>query len=154
MIMRRGSANSKVVLFVTVAVLVLAGIFYWLAQDPDIVFARRVFTGLVNGEESAQSLIDWPNFKAVGQDIGTTYSRLVEGKPREVYRKAFILNFSLVFKSSGGRLDPSLLWSVRERTTDSATVSLKTPSGRFLLFGISQKGKIRKLVNLKWEEEK
>ncbi|MCX5704004.1 MAG: hypothetical protein NT066_05915 [Candidatus Omnitrophica bacterium] len=135
------------------AILVIAGsLFLGITRDPDIRFARRVFTGLVNGNQVTQSAIDWPRFSAVGSDVGADYAKFITESQRAYFRQAFIINFSLSFKNAGGDLKLFTNWRIYAKDNTKAIVAVSTVGNKTLLFTIAKKYDKRKLVSIQWKE--
>jgi len=140
---------------VVVLIVVMAAVFL-LVREPDVSFARGVFSGLIKGDESVKEAIDWPSFKAVGNDLGAIYSKLPSDKERGLYKQAFILNFALGFKSSGGKFSSFTNWRIIQRNKQGVIVvaDIGASGERTVLFAISKKYRNRKLVAIEWEEKK
>jgi len=138
---------------VVAVILVIMGVmFFRVSQDPDVYFARQVFSGLVNGRQSVERDIDWPHFLAVGGDVGTDYASFPTDSQKAYFRKSFIINFALSFKSSGGELKSFTNWAVFSRDNNKAVVSAFTLGNKTILFTIAKKAGKRKLVAIQWKE--
>lgn len=140
---------------VVVLIVVMAAVFL-LVREPDISFARGVFSGLIKGDESVKEAIEWPSFKAMGNDLGAVYVKLPSDKEKEFYKQAFILNFALGFKSSGGKFSSFTHWRIIQRDKQGAIVAadIGASGERTALFAVSKKHRNKKLVAIEWEEKR
>jgi len=140
---------------VVVLLVVMAAVFL-LVREPDVSFARGVFSGLIKGDESVKEAVDWLSFKAVGSDLGAVYAKLPSDKEKEFYKKAFILNFALGFKNGGGKFSSFTNWRIIQRDKQGVIVAADMGASRerTVLFAISKKYRNKKLVAIGWEEKK
>jgi hypothetical protein len=147
--------NRKITLLLAVTgMIVLVVGFFWLTREPDIAFARRVFSGLINGDQAVKEMIDWASFQAMGVDVGNNYAGLPDARQKELYSRAFIANFSVAFSSYGVKFSSFTNWRVSKRGKMSATVAVNGSTNKALLFTVSNKYGKRKLVSLQSETER
>lgn len=121
-------------------------------MDNDVQLARRIFQGLASGNQGVQDLIDWEVLKAIGVDVGKTYSQIKFEKDRADYKTAFFYNFSFSFKSAGGRTSQFFNWREKSRDADNTMVAADTAGqSKVILFTITHKLRVRKLTAINWE---
>jgi len=119
----------------------------------DVQVARKIFNGLCKGEKNVERYIDWENLKAVGVDVGKTYSSILSEKERSDYRNAFLYNFAYAFRASGGRIENFFNWRIHERQPDKnkTIVAADVRSGRVILFTLISKNGKRNLAEINWQ---
>ena len=149
------STNEYVGIAVIIVVLSLGLFFYLNIKNQDINFSRRAFAGLINGRQAVQEMIDWANFKAVGADAGKTYSALPDDKERADYQKAFIEQFSLGFRQTGGRFKSFINWRIYDKKGEDIIVAAdhKDKDNQTILFTVSGYGR-KKLEAIQWEQRR
>jgi hypothetical protein len=118
----------------------------------DVQLTRHIFNGMCSGRQGVQNLIAWESFKAMGVDVGKAYSNIVAEKERADYRKVFFFNVSYAFRATGGSVSKFTNWRVQKREGDNTIVAADSPSGKPLLFTLSNKGGKRKLIAINWGE--
>ena len=126
-------------------VLALAGMLAWSTFGQDVRFCKRVFAGLVTGDQSVRKMIDWSHFIALDTDVGAVYAQLPKSE-QLLYQQAFVRNFSLGFAAS--KADPSAFtnWRVQE----NGTVAVDYPAkNKVVIFKLSENGK--QVVGLVWK---
>ena len=121
-------------------------------METDVQLARRIFNGLCSGKQGVQNLIDWQTLKAMGVDVGQSYSNIVSEKERSDYRKVFFYNLSYAFRAAGGNVSKFSNWRVKGRGGDNTVVAADIPSGKALLLTLSNKGSARKLIAIEWQQ--
>ena len=131
---------------------VLVAAFFMVIRQPDLDLARKVLSSLAQGRESIQAVIDWPSFKAMGNDVGADYEKLPSERQKLYFRKAFVINFSLSFKASGGELRNYGNWRVYSRDKEKTIVAADTVSKKTVLFVISKKYGKSKITEIKLKE--
>ena len=120
----------------------------WLHRD--VEFCRSVFRGLAHGRAAVQQHIDWEHLKAVGVDVGATYTGLPSDLERERYRQTFVLAFSRGFELTGARATNFVNWRVAERQPDTITVAADYPlTKQTLLFVIPSAG-TKRIGAIRW----
>ena len=118
-----------------------------LCSDPDIRFCRRVLGQLVNGNPSVSRVIDWAHLQALDVNVGATYAALPNQQEQLNYERAFVRNFAVGFRKSGGQLSAFTHWRAEPDGTVSADYPAKhktlvfrlTGSGRHQVDGIAWK---------------
>ena len=145
--------DKKNILIVVVIIVLIGGVFLRI-KNSDINFSRRVFSDLIKGRYSAEKMIDWPNLKAVGIDVGKTYSGFPDDKEKADYRKAFIDKFSLGFRQTGARFKSFINWRIYDNTKEALIVSAdhKDKDNKTILFTVSKYGR-KKLKAIQWKED-
>lgn len=117
----------------------------------DVDFCRDIFKGLIEGRESVQKFIDWGNLKAIGIDVGATYSKLPNAKEKADYRKSFIKSLSQGFNNAGGRFKAFSNWRVyKQDGADTLIAADYKDKAKTILFTLSGYEK-RKLTAIQWE---
>jgi hypothetical protein len=135
-----------------IILVVFAAAFFMVIRQPDIGLARRALNGLAQGRESVQDAIDWPVFKAMDRDVGADYEKLPSERQKLYFRKAFVINFSLSFKSSGGELRYFGNWRVYSRDKEKTVVAADTINKKTVLFTITKKHAKSKITEIKFKE--
>lgn len=134
----------------TLAAVAVAAVVMRLTQN-EVGFCRAVFRNLVNDRQAAQRQIDWERLKAVGVDVGKTYTELPDDQARAQYRKAFIDNFAMGFRQSEGTLEAFRNWRVQARDGERVVVATDYEAKRkTLLLSVPASGQ-RKLQELQWQ---
>lgn len=132
-----------------VAAIVL--LFVLRLSQGEVAFCRNVFRNLVNGSQSAQRHIDWEHLKAVGVDVGKTYTELPNDQARAQYRKAFVSNFAMGFRRTEGNLGAFRRWRVQGRDGDRIVVAADYETKQTtLLLSIPASGK-KQLEAIQWQ---
>lgn len=109
-------------LWLVVAVLVVGLVVtYW--ENQPVPFGRRVFEGLVNGQQAIHRAIDWEHLKAFDTDVGATYAKLPNEREKADYRRAFIERCAAGFRQGGGSVRAFTNWRVEERTGEQVVVA-------------------------------
>lgn len=148
---KRCSLNIAYTVLVTSVVALFIGLFLYV-KNQDTNFSRRIFAGLIKGNSSVQKLIDWPNFQAVGVDVGRSYSILSNDKEKADYRRAFIEKFGSGFRQTGAGLKSFINWRVNAREADSIIVAADCKDkAQTILFTLSKDGR-KKLAAIQWED--
>ncbi len=143
--------QTKIIIFLSVAVIILALLFVSRGES-EVDFSRRLLRGLVQGRISMQNLIDWEKFNGFGLDVGATYSLLPDEKERSDYRSRFILACAEGFRKAQGKLGAYTNWRIYDRGENKTIVAADcTVYNNTLLFTIYKNGK-RKLASIKWEK--
>jgi hypothetical protein len=121
------------------------------SKEDAVSLTRRIFNSLCKGDQSIENLIDWENFKAVGTDVGKTYSALLSNKERYDYRRAFFYSFASGFKSASGKASSLFNWRLYDKDFDKVTVAADTRSGKVILFTLVLKDEKYKLQEIRIE---
>ena len=146
--------RDTLVIIIIVIVLSAGWLFYRNIknQGQDVNFARRVFVDLTRGRHSVQSRVDWQNLQAVGVDVGKDYSSLPNDKERADYQRAFIDNFALSFRRTGGSLKLLTNWRIYDDQDDLVIVAVDIKGrDKTMFFTFSKKGGEKKLVAIELE---
>ena len=148
--------TDKIAWMAIIVVALVVGLFFYInIQNQDINFSQRVFAGLVKGRHLVQKLIDWGNLKAVGVNVGQTYSNLPNDKERADYRQAFINSFSSGFRQAGGNFKSFVNWRLYNnpdcaRDTNNIIVAADYKGkDKTILFTLSQDGR-KRLTAIQW----
>jgi hypothetical protein len=131
---------------IAVVIIVVGLVLFKATRDSEIEFAKGVFNDLIEGRESVQNDIDWPVFQILTQSVGTEYVKVSTENEKQYFRKAFIANFSLGFKSNGGKYSAFTNWRIVGRDNDKITVAADFAGKNSLLFAFSKKLGKRRLV--------
>lgn len=121
-------------------------------METDVQLTRRIFNGLCQGNQSVQNLIDWEKLKAMGVDVGKTYTGLVYEKERRDYKRMFFFNLAYTFKASGGKTSAFTNWRVKGQDINNTIIAVDTVSGKVLLLTLAHKVNKRKLSAIEWEQ--
>lgn len=121
-------------------------------METDVQLTRRIFNGLCSGNQRVQNSIDWQTLKAMGVDVGQSYSNIVSEKERSDYRKVFFYNLSYAFRAAGGSVSKFSNWRVKGRGGDNTVVAADSAMGKAILLTLSNKGGKRKLIAIQWQE--
>jgi hypothetical protein len=150
-------ANDRKIAILIVVIIALASGLFLRIKNRDIDFSRRVFYYLTTGRNAAQAMIDWQNLKAVGVDVGATYSDLPNDNERTNYRKAFINRFALGFQNTGGNFKSFINWRAYPKPygQDCANCAVVAADyqgkDKTILFTLSKDGR-KKLKAIQWKE--
>ena len=120
-------------------------------REDGVQLTKRIFYSLCSGNRGAQNWIAWERLKAVGVDVGATYSSIIKEKERVDYRKAFFYNFSMSFRSGGGKTSGFFNWQVIQKDGTNTVVAADTASGKSLLFTLSIVDGKQKLTAIEWQ---
>ena len=145
-----GKKNMPNFEWIVLIIMIIVIPLFWLQmRDKDIAFCRSAFADLVKARQSVQKMIDWGNLKAVGVDVGATYSSLRDEQEKRDYKKSFIKNFSHSFRQSKGKLAGFSHWRIYDKDIHQSIVAADYKNNT-MLFTISKNG-IRKLSVIQWE---
>lgn len=149
---QRNETHATIVYAVLAMALVGAVIFFVRLPHSDVDFCRSVFTGLAKGRASAQHHIDWQHLKAMGIDVGASYTGFRSEFDRVKYKKWFIQGFADGFARTGAEVGFFTNWRVAKRDGTRTTIEVDYPRlGKTLLFVIQSNGK--KLVEeIQWKD--
>ena len=126
-------------------VITLAGLLVWNTFGQDVKLCKRVFVGLVTGDQSVRKKIDWNHFVALDVDVGATYTQLPPAEQLP-YEETFVRNFSLGFARA--KADPSGF--VNWRAQEDGTVAVDYPAkNKTAIFKLSENGK--QVAGLAWK---
>jgi len=136
---------------VLAAVVIASLLFIFQLKTREINFSRSVFSGLVNGRLGIEKHIDWESLQGVGVNAGATYSKFTKETERSGYKRAFIQNFSIGFRRSGGDLKSFVNWRIYSKE-NAQTIVATDYRGRnkTLLLTFTGAGK-KKLTSLQWK---
>lgn len=98
----------------------------------DAVFAREAVEGLLNGDQSVASALDWENLKVLGADAGRAYRELPNDENRADVREGFIEEFSESFKASGANVGGLKNWREQGKEGEATVVAVDTATGKTL----------------------
>jgi len=143
--------KRRILIFI-IGLISIINLFGCAKIETDLQFSKRVFEGLCNGNRWVEKSIDWEHLKAMGVDVGNTYSGIIAERDRADYRKMFFYNLSYTFKASGGKTSAFTNWRVESRDANNTVVAVDTPSGKALLLTLSYKGGKRKLSAIQWQQ--
>lgn len=142
--------NKQILWIVLISLTVIFLVFQRVKPKNDVELCRDIFRGFVEGDRSSQNSIDWERLKALGYDVGATYSKLPNAQEKEDYRREFYKNFSLSFKRNGGRFEAFTNWRIYEQNGPTAIIAAdykeKSTTVLFTLSGFEKK----KITNIKW----
>ncbi len=143
--------NKQILGVVLISLAVIFIIFLRVNPKNDVELCRDIFRGFVEGTGSMQNYIDWAHLKALGLDVGATYSKLPNAQEKGDYRREFYKNFSVSFKRNAGRFEAFTNWRIYEQngatTIIAADYKEKSKTVLFTLSGFEKK----KITNIKWE---
>lgn len=144
--------DNRFIAYLVLGIVVVMGLIFWgVGQDNEISFCRRALSGLIKGDVSVEKSLEWPAFKAIGNDIGAEYSKLPNENERVYFRKAFILNLALAFKNAGGRFNAFTNWRLADKDSQKTIVAVDGLGNKTLLFTVVKISGKRKLVALQWK---
>lgn len=143
--------KRKILVFVigVIGLLFIAGC---TGRETDTQLSRRILNGLCSGNQRVQGLIDWEKLKAVGVDVGESYSKIIAEKERQDYRKAFFYNCAFSFRAAQGKISTFSNWRVSNRTDNTTIVATDTPAGKVLLLTLANISGKRKLIAIEWQQ--
>lgn len=145
--------DNRFIAYLVLGIVIVIGAMFWgVGQDNEISFCRRTLAGLIKGELSVEKSLDWPSLKAVGNDIGAEYAKLLTENERAYFRKAFILNCALSFQNSGGKLSAFTHWRLEDKDSQQTIVAVDGLANKTLLFTVVKISGKRKLAALEWKE--
>ena len=128
------------------AALVLVGAVIWSLMGQDVRLCKRVFAGLVQGDQSVRKHIDWEHLKALDVDVGTDYTKLPSADEQAAYQQGFVRSFSEGFVRS--KADPAGFAGWRAQS--DGTVTVEYPAKRkTVVFQLSENGK--QVSGLAWK---
>lgn len=114
----------------------------------DVDFAKDALTRLTEGDMASADMIDWENFKVMGQDAGQMYRTAQDEAYKAGFRSAFISSFSKSFKEKGGDLS-RVKWKEKSRGGDGTVVAASAPGGSGnLLITVTRPGGVQKVSNI------
>ena len=90
----------------------------------DIAFSRQVLTLLIDGRYAARTMIDWPNFRVLGQDAGKPYLALKKDQAKIAYERAFIDGFAKGFQEKGQGVGIKTFYNWRYYKTVASKISI------------------------------
>lgn len=133
------------------AVAVIAFLFWVYIKSQDTSVCRDIFSGLVKGSYTVHNVIDWDNLKALGLDVGASYRQLNNPQEKANYQRAFINNFALGFKRSGGKSGAFINWRLYDKDDKKIVVASDYQDyNKTILFTLTNSVK-KKLVDIQWE---
>lgn len=118
----------------------------------DAEFAREAFGLLAAGDHSVEQLVDWENFKALGEDYGAEYRKLPEDVRAEE-RRVFVEDFSDELRESGGEAGKIANWREESRAGEQTVVAADQPNGATLLVGVTRREGRQLLTSLDVREK-
>jgi hypothetical protein len=108
----------------------------------DAVFAREAVEGLLDGDQSVASALDWENLKVLGADAGRAYRELPNDENRADVREGFIEEFSESFKASGANVGALKNWREQGKEGEATVVAVDTANGKTLrVFVVRRNGR-------------
>lgn len=107
------------------------------ASDTDL--AREALTLLVNGDPSAEDLLDWENFRVGPNQVGPQYGSIPNDAGKDAFRKAFISSFSQSFKATGASLDKVTKWQQTSKEGDDTKVTASLGRGKGIVLTVSHR---------------
>ena len=114
----------------------------------DVEFAKSAFNTLAKGDQSVADDIDWENFTAAGQNVGTSYKSFSDEPNRAAFRKAFITSFSKSFHATGASAESLTNWKTQHEGANESIVAGETLKKTHLLITVSKKDGIKKMVGI------
>lgn len=147
--MNRTSVAGRLALeyAVGIVLMVLAGLLVMTVRSRDDVrLCKRVFAGLVKGDVSVRSAIEWTQLKALDVDVGAAYSAL-SPEDQAAYQEAFIKRFAEGFRQGGATARAFTRW----RREDAGTVAVDyRAKQRTLLFRLTGRQPAR-IAGIAWQ---
>jgi hypothetical protein len=116
------------------------------APADDVAFAKTSMTALAGGDSSAESMIDFDNFKA-GIDAGAIYRSMPNDTEKAAFRKSFVASFSKSFASSGAQVGSMTNWRVHSGAPPRTVVVADGPKMP-LYMTVTQTGGQQKLASI------
>lgn len=118
----------------------------------EVQFCRKTFTDLTKGRRGVQEHIRWERLRALGLDVGQSYSMLKSQQDQRRYQTEFISGFANGFQRTGTRAGAFVNWRIQQRRDKTVTVAADLPTHRkTLLFEVSTDG-TRQLEGIRWLE--
>lgn len=111
----------------------------------DVDFAKTNFTALTEGDTSAQTSLDWDNFKSSGINIGEIYAKMPDETQKAAFRKSFIESFSKSFKDSGARASDVSNWRIETEAPTQTIVLGTSTSGKTIAITVNKNGAQQKI---------
>lgn len=112
----------------------------------NVDFAKTVFSGLVNGDQSVQSLIDWEVFRAGPSNVATSYNAQTSDSGKATFRTSFIFSFGQGFRATGSTAAGMSNWGQTSEDANWAVVQATNPGRGNLIMTISKRGGVRRLA--------
>ena len=112
----------------SIAVL-LSSLIGCAAREDPVDFARGWFLSISSGDSSAEELIDWESFIALGYPVGMDYLAMPNEEEKALYRTGFVSQYAANFQKSGGSADAFTDWTVEFDDSARTVVSATPPSG-------------------------
>lgn len=142
--------NVKILAVIGIAGLIAFLIFSFGVRKDDVTFCREVFKNLTSGKLSVGKYIDWGRLKAMGVDVGATYTKLPNAREKKDYRKAFISNLSKGFIKGGGKAEAFTNWRVSQHEGLKTTILADYKNGTmaFTIYGYEK----RQIIAIEWEK--
>lgn len=142
-----GLLGSATLVLVGIGALVFAARF----SQQDAAVARRALETLAAGKPSAQRMIAWDRFRALGVDVGAAVSGLPDERERAQYKRQFIEQFSRAFRQTGGHPRQFIRWRIRERLPGQTVVAADDPARRQTLLLTQSGGWRKQLEAIQWQ---
>lgn len=142
--------NVKILAVIGIIALAVFLISSFGIRKDDITFCRWVFKSLTSGKLSVEKYIDWEKLKAMGVDVGATYTKLPNAREKKDYRKSFIRNLSKGFIKSGGKAEAFTNWRVSQKEGLKAIILADYKNGTiaFTIYGYEK----RQIIAIAWEK--
>jgi len=100
---------------------------------------------MVNGSSDAQTMIDWENFRAIGDDVGKEYQALPSDAEKSKYRNDFIAGIALSTPAIKANPDGITNWRVQRETPLETVVAANMNGGAILTLTVSKRDGIQRL---------
>lgn len=139
-------------IIIAIAVALVGAVFFWRFQNRDVYFARSVLYGLAKGNLGVARQIDWPNFKALGEDVGRIYNKMPNEQEKKDFQAGFVRNFSRGFQASQAKLNAYANWRVDSRETGAVVVAVDDTVHQKTALLLITKIPQHKLAGLSWKE--
>ena len=130
---------------------VLAWLLIGRVWKSDVAFCREVFEGLVNGNPSVASHIDWAHLQATGVNVGATYASLPASQDQWRYERTFIQKFAEGFRQAGGQLAAFRHWRVHAREDDRVVIAADDETKQKTLLLTVSATRPKKLEAMQWQ---
>jgi hypothetical protein len=121
----------------------------------DVRSARRIFAGLVAGDQRVCRQIAWDRFTVLDADLGQVYRELADDQERTQYTQAFVSNFAAAFQREGGKVTDFVNWRKDVDAKGGAVVAADFPAWKktlHLRVGGSGFGQRSRLEAMQWKE--
>jgi len=115
------------------------------SNNADVRFAKTAFFSMVNGSSDAQTMIDWENFRAIGDDVGKEYQALPSDAEKSKYRNDFIAGIALSTPAIKANPDGITNWRVQRETPLETVVAANMNGGAILTLTVSKRDGIQRL---------